>query len=122
MRQILTDFIGWGVGLWILGYLLGIVFFMIIAPHLIGWAITPIGIVATLWVLIKKIKRGSFPRYFLLACMWTVIAIVCDYLFIVRLFTPADGYYKLDVYLYYSLTFVLPLLIGWKLSQKVTHM
>lgn len=118
MRHALTDFIGWGLGLWVIGYLLGILFFMIVPPELIGWAITPIGIAVTLWVLLKKVKRGPRSRYFLLACAWTGIAIVCDYFFIVRLFKPADGYYKLDVYLYYILTFFLPLLTSLKLSQK----
>jgi len=35
-------------------------------------------------------------------------------LFIVKAFKPADGYYKLDVYLYYALTFALPLIVGWR--------
>jgi hypothetical protein len=44
-----------------------------------------------------------------LAIVWTLIAIVFDYLFIVKALNPADGYYKLDVFLYYALTFILPL-------------
>ncbi len=58
-------------------------------------------------------------RYYLgVACIWTAIAILCDYFFLVRPFKPADGYYKLDVYLYYALTFALPLFAGWKKSSK----
>ena len=30
-----------------------------------------------------------------------------------QLFKPADGYYKPDVYLYYAITFVLPIVVGW---------
>lgn len=44
--------------------------------------------------------------------MWTLIAIIFDYFFLVKLLKPADGYYKLDVYLYYSLTFILPVVAG----------
>jgi hypothetical protein len=43
----------------------------------------------------------------------TVIAIVFDYVFLVKVLNPADGYYKLDVYLYYVFTLILPLIIGW---------
>jgi len=53
--------------------------------------------------LIKKIKGDSFKYYLLLAISWTLIAIIFDYLFLVKVFKPADGYYKLDVYLYYLL-------------------
>jgi len=41
----------------------------------------------------------SFQYYVLLAVVWTLIAIVFDYLFLVKVFKSADGYYKLDVYL-----------------------
>jgi len=43
-----------------------------------------------------------------------LIAVIFDYLFLVKMFKPTDGYYKLDVYLYYILTFLLPLIVGWR--------
>ncbi len=39
---------------------------------------------------------------------WGAIAIACDYVFLVKLLNPPDGYYKFDVYLYYLLMFALP--------------
>ena len=86
---------------------------------LIGWAITPIAIVVTLWILIKKIKSISIIYYLIISIIWTLIAVILDYLFIVIAFNPEDGYYKLDVYLYYILTFILPLIIGyWKVTKS----
>ena len=41
-----------------------------------------------------------------------------DYLLIVKVFSPPDGYYKLDVYLYYALTFIMPLVVGWLKASK----
>ena len=67
---------------------------------------------------IKKIHADTFPYYIYLAVIWAIIAVVFDYLFIVKTFKPADGYYKLDVYLYYLLTFIMPLAIGWWKTQK----
>lgn len=113
-RQLIKTALGWGVGLWLIGYLLGIVFFMFLPPNVIGWVIMPIGAVITLWVLFKKVKLVSFKSYFFLAVVWTVVAIAFDYFFLVKLFKPVDGYYKLDVYIYYLLTFLLPLIVGWK--------
>lgn len=112
-RSLLKDAIGWGFALWLFGYILGIIFFMMVPPALLGWVIMPFGIVFTLWVLLKKINGGSLQYYAIVALIWTLIAIMFDYLFIVKTFHPADGYYKLDVYLYYILTFALPFLIGW---------
>jgi len=100
--------------LWFIGYILGIVLFMMVPPAILGWVIMPIGTVLTLWVLFKKIKSVSFNYYLSLAVVWTLIAIIFDYFFLVKLFKPADGYYKLDVYLYYILTFVLPFIALWK--------
>lgn len=91
-----------------------------------------------LWVLFKKVhpvkslpqqgatesqfngvKGDTFQYFLLLAIFWTLIAIVFDYFFLVKALKPADGYYKLDVYLYYGLTFILPLFAGWRKQQSV---
>jgi hypothetical protein len=108
-KQFYIDAFVWGFVLWLIGYLLGMILFFVVPSDMIGWVILPIGIIITLWALLKKIKGDSFNHYLLLAIAWTLIAIVFDYLFIVKALKPADGYYKLDVYLYYALTFVLPL-------------
>ena len=119
-KQFLKDTLGWGFILWLIGYILGIILFFILPPSLIGWVIMPIGLMITLWVLLKKVKIGDFRYYVILATVWTVIAIAFDYIFIVKAFNPSDGYYKPDVYLYYSLTFIVPLIIGWWKKEKST--
>ncbi len=111
-KTTLKNTLGWGLLLWFIGYALGIVLFMVAPPSLIGWILTPIGTVITLWVLFKKIRPASMQQALVLSVSWTAIAVVCDYLFLVMLLKPADGYYKLDVYLYYALTFLLPLIVG----------
>ncbi|OGL73727.1 hypothetical protein A3E39_04050 [Candidatus Uhrbacteria bacterium RIFCSPHIGHO2_12_FULL_60_25] len=113
-KQFFKDAFGWGFILWLIGYAFGMILFPIVPISTIGWIIMPIGILITLWVLLKKVKADSFQQYVLLAVVWVSIAIVCDYFFLVKAFKPVDGYYKLDVYLYYALTFVLPLLVGWR--------
>jgi hypothetical protein len=118
-KQFLKDSLGWGFILWLIGYALGFIFFAFVSSNLIGWVIMPIGILITLWILLKKVNGKSW-RYFLgLAIIWTLIAIIFDYLFLVLLLKPADGYYKLDVYLYYLITFLLPLVIGWFKIKKI---
>lgn len=81
----------------------------------------PIGTLAALWVLVKKVKGDSIKYYLLLGIAWTLIAIVFDYFLLVKAFHPADGYYKLDVYLYYALTFLLPPLVGWLKKLPATR-
>ncbi len=112
-RQLLKDTLGWGFLLWLCGYVLGIILFMFVPISMVGWIIMPIGTVVTVWVLLKKIKINYFRHYISLAFIWTLIAISFDYLFLVSVFKPADGYYKLDVYVYYLFTFILPLLLGF---------
>lgn len=113
-KQFLKDAFGWGFILWLIGYILGFVFFAVVPPGMIGWVIMPIGIVIALWILFKRVKGDSFQYYLYLAVAWALIAIIFDYVFLVQLLKPADGYYKLDVYLYYVLTFILPVFIGWR--------
>lgn len=118
-KQFYKDAFGWGFLLWLIGYGLGMVLFSIVPISMIGWVIMPIGTIITLWVLFKKIKAESFQYYALLALAWVLIAVVFDYFFLVKVFNPADGYYKLDVYLYYALTFLLPIVVGWRKNKPV---
>lgn len=104
---------GWGVTLWFTGYALGIGLYFLVPASLLGWVIMPIGVVLTWVVLWRWIEPTDFAGYLLLAVTWTVIAVAGDFLFIVKAFHPPDGYYKLDVYLYYGLTFLMPLMVGW---------
>lgn len=117
-KQFYKDAFGWGFILWFIGYILGFIFFAFVSPNLIGWIIMPIGIIITLFVLLKKIAKESLQHYLSIAIIWTLIAIIFDYFLLVKLFKPADGYYKLDVYLYYLITFLLPAIIGWKKNRK----
>lgn len=112
-KQFYIDAFVWGFVLWLIGYLLGMILFFVVPLNMVGWVILPIGTIITLWVLFRKIKGDSFNYYLYLAIIWTLIAIVFDYLFIVKALS-ADGYYKLDVYLYYALTFILPLAAYWR--------
>lgn len=116
--RLLKDSLGWGLILWLIGYILGFILFFVVDPSLMGWIIMPIGTLLTLWVLLRKVK-GETPRYyFILAIVWTALAVGLDYLFVVKALKPADGYYKLDVYVYYMLTFLLPLGAFWWKKRK----
>lgn len=104
------DAFGWGFVLWIFGYLLGIVLFFVVPKDMIRWVILPIGTIITLWILFNKIKGDSIIYYLYLGITWTWVAITFDYIFIIKALN-AEGYYKPDVYIYYVLTFILPLIV-----------
>ena len=109
--KFLKDALGWGFVLWMIGYVLGIVLFFMLPHAIIGWVIMPIATVITLLILLTR-KVTSLGYYAGLSLIWTAIAIAFDYFFIVKTFKPEDGYYKPDVYIYYALTLLLPLIVG----------
>lgn len=108
-----------GALLWLLGYVLSFVFFFFVPMAFLGWAVTPFALAVTVWVVFKKLHGSSLAHYAAVGVLWTVIAIVLDYIFIVKLLKPTDGYYKLDVYLYYVLTLIVPFGIGWWKLRRV---
>lgn len=115
--KILLNSIFWGFMLWLFGYILGFIFFAFVPKDMIGWYILPFGVAVTLYVLFKKIKRDSFGCYIILGLVWTIMAIILDYLSIVRLLNSPD-YYKPDVYLYYALTWLMPIMVGGYKKSK----
>jgi len=110
--KIFLNTILWGFALWLFGYILGVIFFAFVPKDMIGWFVLPLGLIAAIWVLLKRIKRESFVCYVGLGVIWVIMAIILDYVFLVKLLN-ATGYYKLDVYIYYILTLVLPIIVGW---------
>jgi hypothetical protein len=48
------------------------------------------------------------------------MAVALDYIFLVKLFKATD-YYKVDVYVYYVLTLLLPIVVGWYKVRKVQN-
>lgn len=109
----------WGFILWLIGYIAGMLLFFVVPKNYIGWIITPFATVLTVLVLIKKIKRPQLFCYVGLGVLWTIMAVGLDYLFIVKMLHTENIYYKPDVYLYYFLTLLLPILVGyWKYTHK----
>jgi len=118
--QLAKDGLGWGLVLWLIGYVLGVVLFALVPANLIGWIIAPIGTVITLWVAFEKVTGDTFRYFGLVALCWLSIAVLGDYLFIVIALNPADGYYKPAVYLYYVLIIAIPLFAGWRRTLRHT--
>jgi hypothetical protein len=117
-KQFLKEALGWGLFLWLIGYVLGFIFFAFVPLNVIGWYIMPVGVVITLFVAFKFIKGNNLSDYLKVAVVWTVLAVILDYIFLVKLLNPAGGYYKLDIYLYYGSTLILPLMVGWYKTAK----
>jgi uncharacterized membrane protein len=117
-RHFAKEAFGWGAVLWLVGYALGVLLILFVPPSAVGWIILPIGVAVTWWVLMHKVHEDAAMRYAAIAIVWTTIAVILDYLFIVKAFHPVDGYYKLDVYVYYGLTFLLPLIAARQKSMR----
>jgi len=118
-QKFLTPAFMWGTALWLFGYALAFVIYPFLAVDLLGWAVMPFGVAFTLWVLLYKPLAGDLKQHVLLGFIWAALAIILDYIFIVQALHPANGYYKLDVYLYYALAFALPCAFGiWKYLHR----
>ena len=112
MKNWIKDAVGLGTLLWLFGYVASIVLFFTPFVNNMGWIIsvifTPVTIVITwLWFRARDLPLLYFVK---VGIVWTVIAIVLDYLFIVQLFQAT--YYETDVFVYYALTFLIPAGVG----------
>ena len=94
--------------LWLFGYLLGFVFFPFVPTAVLGWYIMPVGLAVTCLVLWRYVQVDRLVPAVIVGSVWCLLAIGLDYVFLVKLLNPSDGYYKLDVYLYYVSALILP--------------
>jgi hypothetical protein len=118
-KTMLVDVPALGSFVWLVGYLAGIVLYFFLSPDILGWVLfvifTPI-VVLLCYRRFGK-RNESISYYAFVAAAWLIIAVVFDYLFLVRLLNPPI-YYKLDVYVYYASTFLIPFLVGVKFGRK----
>ena len=117
MQQWIKDTAGLGTVFWMIGYLASLVLFFSPFAESMGWILlivcTPVTFIITWWWF----RSRSLPlsSYIRVGIAWTAIAIVFDYLFIVLLFNAI--YYGADVFIYYALTFLIPVIVGYCLTH-----
>ena len=118
MHQVIKDTAGLGTGLWLIGYLASLVLFFTPYAGVMGWILlgifTPITIAITWWWFRER-ETLPLQYYAGVGVAWVLIAVVLDYLFIVQLFQAA--YYEPDVFVYYALTFLIPVGVGLYLQR-----
>jgi hypothetical protein len=119
MKKWLKDTAGLGTVLWVIGYLASLVLFFSPYAGVMGWILlaifTPVTI-AIVWWWFRKRERLLLRYYAGVGVAWVLIAIVLDYLFIVVLFQA--NYYGIDVFVYYAVTFLIPVGIGMFLNKS----
>jgi len=117
MKQWIKDTAGLGIFLWLIGYLAALLLFCSPFAGIMGWillaVLTPVTIVIMWWWF--RARDLPLVYYAKVGIAWTVIAVVLDYLFIVLLFQAT--YYGYDVFVYYALTFLIPVGVGLYLNR-----
>lgn len=83
--------------------------------------VLPIMIPLTVYVSYIRLRKVATPILHVpfAASTWTAIAVTFNYPFFVNAF-GAQGYYDLDVLIYYALPFIIPTAVGaaWRASGK----
>jgi hypothetical protein len=112
MKMWIKNTVGLGTVFWLFGYLTSLLLFFSPFSGIMGGILTavftPFTVAITWWWF--RARNLALTYYAGVGIMWTVIAVVLDYLFIVRLFQAT--YYGPDVFVYYTLTFLVPVGVG----------
>jgi hypothetical protein len=113
IKSRMIDIFVFGIFIWLMGYIASIILFPFVPDNILGWILciifTPITIIIA-YLRFRNRKLKLFC-YFMTGVFWAIIAMILDYFFIVRLFNSVT-YYKPDVFVYYIVTFLIPLIIG----------
>jgi hypothetical protein len=119
MKQWIKDTAGLGTGLWLTGYLASLVLFFSPFAGIMGWILlaifTPVTI-AIAWWWFREREQLPVQYYAGVGVAWVLVAVVLDYLFIVLLFRAT--YYGPDVFVYYAMTFLIPVGVGLYLIRS----
>jgi hypothetical protein len=114
MEQILRDTAGMGALLWLAGYLASMaVYFSPLDYAVWGRVVLVLYIPPVIWITAWYFSGRDLPLWYYagVGIAWSLTAVALDYPFIVLRF-GAWQYYTPDVYLYYALMFLVPVVIG----------
>jgi hypothetical protein len=115
----IKDTAGLGTVLWLIGYIASLVLFFTPYAGIMGWILiaifTPVTVAITWWWFRQR-ERLPLQYYAGVGVAWALIAVVLDYLFIVLLFQAI--YYGPDVFVYYAVTFLIPVGVGVYLDRS----
>ncbi len=107
-----------GLALWLMGYLASLLIYGAVSSTILGWILFAIFTPVTICVAFLRFRKRkeALVYYFLIGLAWAAIAVLFDYLLIVKAFGVAD-YYKLDVFVYYITAFLIPFLVGYRYGR-----
>ena len=118
-RSNLSDAVGIGCSLWLIGYVLSLALFTLLPEKLMAQIIlaimTPVSFVIAFYKL--RFNSEHILYYLLIGIVWLFIAVVLDYIFIITIFN-VKNYYDVEVVFYYLITPIIPISIGYLYRKK----
>ncbi|MCX6690584.1 MAG: TMEM175 family protein [Methanoregula sp.] len=132
MHPVTKDTAGLGTLLWLIGYLASMVLYFTPVAHTMGWIITailtPITILVAWWWFERR-ERLPLRYYAGVGVSWTAIAVVLDYLFIVRdRLVPGPGIRETVLYRGLTsgaiaktgiLSVIIPMILSTRMTQEI---
>ncbi len=117
-RTKIVDALLLGSAIWLAGYVASIVLYGFVSKAILGWILFFIFTPLTVYIAYLRFRKRkeTIAYYSAVALAWAVLAIIFDYVFIVKALN-AQGYYKADVFVYYLVTFLVPLVVGSKYGR-----
>jgi hypothetical protein len=118
-RTKLIDTFGLGFVIWLVGFVASIILWGFVSHDILGWVLFLIFIPLMLYLPYMRFRerKERLSYYLIVGLVWLLVAVVFDYIFIVKLFNSQD-YYKLDVFVYYAVTFLMPLIVGLEIRRS----
>jgi hypothetical protein len=115
----LIDAVLLGSAIWLIGYIVSIILYGLVPSSLLGWVLFVLLAPLTVYITYLRFRKRkeTAAYYFAVALVWVMLAVVFDYLLIVKAF-GAQGYYKADVFVYYLTTFIITIAVGLKYGQR----
>lgn len=111
-KYALVDTLIYGLVIWLVGFVLGMVLFPFVEISVMGWILMPVTLIVALLLSLRirrKRSAGAVSYFIGVGLSWVALSLILDYAILVKGY-DAENFYDVDIIIYYVGVLLIPIL------------
>lgn len=113
-KYALVDTLVYGLVIWLVGFVLGMVLFPFVEISVMGWILMPVTLIVALFLSMRirrKRSAAAVSTFIGVGLSWVALSLILDYAILVKGYS-AENFYDVDIIIYYIGVLLIPIIVS----------